>query len=191
MELETVRESRILCDDVVTHITNFVPRSDWFAFQLVSKQFLWCARNRRLTTIKPNYADWRGVCQKGNCQSLILLFGLYEMDPSANNNLAMFTACYMGYHQIVALLLADPRVDPAANDDNIAIQIASMRGHDKVVILLLADPRVDPSALDNKAIRVACENGHREVVALLLADSRVDPSAYYNQVPVTMDTAKL
>ena len=81
--------------------------------------------------------------------------------------------------EIVELLLADPRVDPSAND-NYAIELASQKGHDKVVELLLVDPRVDPSAYDNYAIRMASQNGHDKVVELLLADPRVDPSADNN-----------
>jgi hypothetical protein len=47
----------------------------------------------------------------------------------------------------VALLLADPRVDPAASDDR-ALRWAAHFGHAEVARLLLADPRVDPAALD-------------------------------------------
>ena len=47
----------------------------------------------------------------------------------------------------MALLLADPRVDPAAKN-NAASRRAAAGGHDEVVALLLADPRVDPAALD-------------------------------------------
>jgi hypothetical protein len=72
-------------------------------------------------------------------------------------------------------LLADPRVDPTA-DDNSAIGLASQEGHGAVVELLLADPRVDPADLENYAIRLASQNGHVTVVELLLGDPRVDPS---------------
>ena len=46
------------------------------------------------------------------------------------------------------LLLADPRVDPSA-DNNYAIRWAAYNGHTEVVRLLLADPRVDPGAIAN------------------------------------------
>ena len=42
----------------------------------------------------------------------------------------------------VRLLLADPRVDPAARNND-AIRWASGNGHSEVVKLLLNDPRVD------------------------------------------------
>ena len=40
-------------------------------------------------------------------------------------------------------ILADPRVDPSA-DNNFAIRIASEKGHMDVVKVLLADPRLSP-----------------------------------------------
>ncbi len=110
---EYSEESETLLDDLVTYITNFVPRSDWFSFQMVSKQFLRCSRKRNLTAIKPNYNNLTRVCQKGNCQSLILLVGVYEMDPSYSWNEAIIFACTNGHEEVVALLLADPRVDPS------------------------------------------------------------------------------
>jgi hypothetical protein len=56
-----------------------------------------------------------------------------------------------GRTTVVERLLADPRVDPAAND-NYAIRLASQNGHATVVDVLLADPRVDPAVDDNKTI---------------------------------------
>jgi hypothetical protein len=76
-------------------------------------------------------------------------------------------------------LLADPRVNPAAHDNN-AILVASEKGCDSVVKLLLADPRVNPTANDDEAIRMASQEGHDLVVKLLLADPRVNPAAQDN-----------
>jgi len=81
------------------------------------------------------------------------------------------------------VLLADPRVDPSAYD-NEAICSASKEGHTDVVKELLADGRLSdkpyPSADENYAIRFASQNGHTDVVKVLLADPRVDPSANNN-----------
>ena len=77
-----------------------------------------------------------------------------------------------GHLEVVKLLLADSRVDPAY-DDNYAIGMSSENGHLEVVKLLLPDKRVDPTADDNYAIRLASENGHIEVVKLLSSDKRV------------------
>jgi len=51
----------------------------------------------------------------------------------------------MGHADVVRLLLADARVDPAAYD-NTAIRWSSSMGHAEVVKLLLADGRADPNA---------------------------------------------
>jgi hypothetical protein len=59
-----------------------------------------------------------------------------------------------GHASVVELLLANPRVDPAAHS-NWAIKWAAQNGHASVVALLLADPRVDPTARNNEAIRFA------------------------------------
>jgi ankyrin repeat protein len=101
-------------------------------------------------------------------------------DPSAKNNRVIIIASKYGHHEIVKILLQDPRVDPS-DVDNMAIRIASDNGQINIVKLLLQDSRVDPSANDNAAIRCASNNGHINVVKLLLQDSRVDPSADNNE----------
>jgi len=55
---------------------------------------------------------------------------------------------------LLKLLLADPRVDPAA-ESNLAIQLACQEGHTEVFKLLLSDPRVDPTADEDFAFRIA------------------------------------
>jgi hypothetical protein len=85
-----------------------------------------------------------------------------------------------GRTEVVRALLADPRVDPAA-DNNEAIRMAAWRGHAEVVRALLADPRVDPGVNDNDALRTASLYGFAEVVRALLADPRVDPVAKNNK----------
>jgi hypothetical protein len=80
----------------------------------------------------------------------------------------------------VRALLADPRVDPAA-DNNYAICRASYFGHTEVVRALLADIRVDPAAENNWAIQWASYYGHAMTVRALLADPRVDPGVAIRQ----------
>ena len=98
-----------------------------------------------------------------------------RVDPSADDNYAIQSACARGYKDIVMLLLQDTRVNPSAGN-NYAIQLASMYGHKEIVELLLQDDRVDPSANDNNAIQLASWKGHKEIVEILLKDKRVDPS---------------
>lgn len=73
--------------------------------------------------------------------------------------------------EAIGRLLADPRVNPTA-DDNHAIRRASESGYTDVVKRLLADRRVNPTDRNNYAIRMAAENGHVDVVKLLLVDPR-------------------
>ena len=65
-------------------------------------------------------------------------------------------AAEKGHTKIVKLLLADKRVNPAA-DNNYAIRVAALKkGHsDSAVKLLLKDDRVDPAEFSNYAICIA------------------------------------
>ncbi len=96
--------------------------------------------------------------------------------PSATLSGALYLAAEVGADGAVALLLADPRTDPAANDND-ALRTAAANGRTDVAVLLLADPRVDPAAANDYAIRAAAAKGSLFVVHLLLAHPRVDPAA--------------
>ena len=112
------------------------------------------------------------LCQYGQLE--ILKVSQHEL-----KDWAFKWAARNGHTKVVQLLLQDPCVDPAA-EDNYVIQSTAGHGHAEVVRLLLADSRVDPAANNNAAIRWAAENGHAKVVRLLLADSRVNPAANDN-----------
>ena len=94
-------------------------------------------------------------------------------------NKEFINAAKTGCINRVKLLLTNPEVDPAANN-NEAIQWASGYGHVDTVRLLLADSRIDPADDNNLAIRWASAYGQLEVVRLLLTDKRVDPADYNN-----------
>jgi hypothetical protein len=68
---------------------------------------------------------------------------------------------------VVELLLADSRVDPAAQD-NQATVYAGIQDCGKVLQLLLADSRVDPGAQDNQALSIAAKRNNIELAELLL-----------------------
>ncbi|KAJ3176485.1 hypothetical protein HDU87_005179 [Geranomyces variabilis] len=99
----------------------------------------------------------------------------------------------LGGIEIVELLLADPRVDPAAEDSR-ALLVASEEETRRplgqrewllaIVRLLLADPRVDPATDEKNALSCACQNDHFEVVELLLADPRVESASRYGDSKV-------
>lgn len=88
---------------------------------------------------------------------------------------AILTACTLGYDEIVAILLADARIDPTVDEES-PFMIASKNGHTKVVALLLADSRIDPTINEQYAMDVVCELGHTDIVQLFLQDRRMDPT---------------
>jgi ankyrin repeat protein len=96
-----------------------------------------------------------------------------EVNPSACNNQAFWSAAYAGHLETLKLLLKDSRVCPSARK-NAAIISAAENGHGRVVAFLLADERVNPAESGNLAFHAAARNGHFEVVKLFLADDRID-----------------
>lgn len=84
---------------------------------------------------------------------------------------AIRLAAANGRVAVVAHLLADPRVDPAAFD-SFSVRTAAAGGHIATVELLLTDARVQPSARQNQALRLASRHGHLAIVKALLADPR-------------------
>ena len=99
-------------------------------------------------------------------------------------NTAIYAAARYGYADIVALFLADPRVDPGAGDDD-ALCIAAGFGNSAVVELLLKHPEVNPAAEDNEPLKSAAHglttiNSHYSVVNMLLQEQRVDPRAEHS-----------
>lgn len=90
--------------------------------------------------------------------------------------LALTAAASAGQRDAAALLLACPRVNPAARYNEPLVE-ACKAGHASIVHLLLSCPRVDAAARGNEALLWACFSGHLAVIELLLANRRVDPSA--------------
>ena len=79
--------------------------------------------------------EFNEAAMYGRDEVIELLLKHKDVDPSFNNNHAIFWASRNGHEKIVKLLLNDGRVDPAA-DSNDTIREASRYGHDKVVELL-------------------------------------------------------
>jgi hypothetical protein len=67
-----------------------------------------------------------------------------------------------GFETIVELMMADPRIDPTANDND-AIRVACKNGHAQVVEVLLANSRVNPSVGENTLISHAAGAGQDKV----------------------------
>lgn len=137
------------------------------------------------------------------------VIGLLDMvDPALDNNLAMTLAIQGGHRDIVDMLLNDVRIDvndsmlkeavdanqPAivslllreplidpAFDDNYAIKKASEMGYTDIVRILLSDSRIDPE----DSLILAIQNNHLGVVRQLLNDIRTNVKANDNQALMT------
>jgi hypothetical protein len=98
---------------------------------------------------------------------------LQTYDPAFGHNFMLTEAAAANNLHMVAVMLADSRVDPAYND-NSAIKMAAMYGFYDVVKLLLADPRV---IMDNRnnILGTAIINGRMNVTQLLLDSPKVNP----------------
>jgi len=102
-----------------------------------------------------------------------------KLDPNMDRSPVLFVACQEGYKEIVALLVADSRVEvnKPMKGGWAPVHIASYRGHTEIVALLLGNPRLDPNySVEGKftALALASSQGRKDVVVLLLADPRVD-----------------
>lgn len=98
---------------------------------------------------------------------LLLNDAQQRFDPTTNDHQVLINTVLYSNNEILALLLADNRVNAGAQD-NSAIRLASGLGNTQGVLLLLAQPHVDPAANDNAAMLCALEEGHCDVIRLLL-----------------------
>ena len=80
--------------------------------------------------------------------------------------------CARDLAEVVELLLADHRVNPAANG-NEARKAASKNARPRTVQLLLGDFRMNPAVDNNVVLYQADNNGHPENVSVLLEDPRM------------------
>ncbi|KAJ3030035.1 UNVERIFIED_CONTAM: hypothetical protein HDU68_010284 [Siphonaria sp. JEL0065] len=119
--------------------------------------------------VTPTDITLHGSAQNGYLDIFKLLMEDGRLDPSSEDNIAIFIAAQSGHSEIVKLLLQDPQVDPSTSE-NRALGAACQNGHTKVVELLLTAARVDPT----NPFKAACRCGHAEVVKLLLKDGRTD-----------------
>ena len=96
-------------------------------------------------------------------------------NPIIDKNMLFRSAVVKNRPKLVARILENKSVDPAANYHD-AFFYAVEKGYVEVVKLFLKDPRIDPSVDDNEALLTAFMYSHFEIVELLLKDPRVDPN---------------
>ncbi|KAJ3389140.1 hypothetical protein HDU84_009144 [Entophlyctis sp. JEL0112] len=122
------------------------------------------------------------ACARGHAAVVRLLVAHKLVDPNMRGVLTgapvlpFVAAAGAGHLEVLKVLVEDPRVSAAA-DDNEAICVAAANGCFEVVRFLLAQNSVDPGAQSQRAVREAAKNGHVGTVKLLLKDARVDPAA--------------
>jgi len=85
-------------------------------------------------------------------------------------------------HEIMCLLLTDPRAQvPTGYNNDWAVIHAVRTGDLAAMRLLAADKRIDLGSCENKALRRAARDGDHEMVRLLLEQQDVDPTARNNE----------
>lgn len=99
-------------------------------------------------------------------------FPHYET-PADDGSRALRYAARMGRADVVRLLLADERVDPAAFRQA-ALKAAVAGGSVDVVNLLWEDERVDVRGHERELLMEASSGGHVHIVRMLLSDTRGD-----------------
>lgn len=105
-----------------------------------------------------------------------MLSGDLPLEYGDVNDEALRVAAAGGHLEVVARLLADPRVSPASGDACPAFEVAVHRGHVGVARVLLADARCVLGDFAYRALHIAAGQGNAAMVDLLLRDGRCDPS---------------
>lgn len=109
-----------------------------------------------------------------------------EIDPAANNNLAICLAAANGHVEIMECLLSTKRVDPAI-DSNSPLNSACSNGHASAAAYLLSHPKVK---LNLNNLSIACKNGHADVVDLLLKDPRSEDFIGKDLLNIALDAER-
>lgn len=78
----------------------------------------------------------------------------------------LLNACIHGHTEVVRILLADPTIDPGAQE-SLSLQYACEYGHIEVVKLLLQSGKVEKEANNGSPFRRALQNKHIEIVKFL------------------------
>ena len=111
LDFVDTRSHRIpICDDNLVHVTDYIRRSDWMSFLMVSKQFLRCGSSHAsgITPAYNNYECLRWACRNGKRWSIITLLKDPRCDWCFNQdylNTPLGEAAHGGWHTICKLLL--------------------------------------------------------------------------------------
>lgn len=112
---------------------------------------------------KKSFNDLKRAIYEGDIQTYKNLIEIVPLDY-LTVNWGLKTVSHNGHTEMVKSLLANPLVDPSA-DENQALRLAVENGHIETVKILTDDYRVHP---DRKMIITASEKGFTEIVRILL-----------------------
>ncbi len=122
--------------------------------------------------------DW--TVSEGAVMSIIKTCDLSEylekaldegVDPSSQNNDALFVATRKNMKKVIKRLMNDPRVDPSACESS-AFQVACRFADAEIVKLFLDDGRSNPAANSSQGLINAAYAGKEDVVAMLLGHEK-------------------
>jgi ankyrin repeat protein len=142
------------------------------------------ANEGHIEIVKLLLKDWRHdpfqssgaiyrACSSNNTTMLrFLLQNSLVLFTGYNARMAIIMASSYGSTECVEILLQDPRIDPAVEDNQPFLRACQYNKLETVKVLL-NDPRVDPSDNSNAALATAVENRFNEIKQLLLKDPRV------------------
>lgn len=120
------------------------------------------------------------ACENGFHRTLRALLEYKGTNPVVGFHYPLRVASERGYPDVVAVLLADERVDPNAAGGRATSRpfvLACEKGHLEVVRHFLSHPAVIPDINESEALRLASKYGHVTVVEELLLDGRCDPNS--------------
>ncbi|KAJ3089709.1 hypothetical protein HK100_007671 [Physocladia obscura] len=108
---------------------------------------------------------------------LEILLACERVKPEAQDNLCIRTICKSKIQVPFKLktLLADPRINPGACDNEAFINAVKHNGA-QIIKILLQDSRINPAARNSEALISAVWNSDQEVINMLLSDQRINVS---------------
>lgn len=150
--------------------------------------------------ITPATRDFMRACKDGDLETARLLISRPDVDPQAQNGLALRLATAFDHAEIVRLLLNPSRavasetqmevdndtvaeppqkkrrlpsaVDPAVNSQE-SLRLACAKGNLDLVRELMTHTSVDPAAQEMEALVLAVKSGNMQLVKFLLESGRV------------------
>ena len=136
--------------------------------------------------------------KRGRIEAIKAMICHPKIDPTENEDEAIYRASESNQLEILKLFLVDTRICPNRRNNEV-LRVAASWGHVEIVKVLLKDLRVDPTDSTEGPVRhirmgplqLACnirtqerwsdyryDKGQLDVIKLLLDDPRIDPSVF-------------